>query len=184
MKEFLIAFALVVITASLIKTCSPETVSVETITKRDTVYLKPDTVIVESIVEVLKTSSLVKEVPVPVYVNDTLVYNYTAHRVFEDKVIVFDTISVFENTITDHKQNVILMDYQKTKEVIIEKPIMVTDSITLIKYIMPKDYGIAAGASVVNGAIIPTLKGNYKRHNIGFGFNGNTTLFQYTFKIL
>ncbi|MDV7396537.1 hypothetical protein RZS08_34395, partial [Arthrospira platensis SPKY1] len=113
--------------------------------------------------------------PVPVYINDTVVYNYTAHRIFEDKVIVFDTISVLENTITDHKQSVVLMDYQKTKEVIIEKPVKVTDSITLIKYIMPKDYGIAAGVSVVNGAIVPTLKGNYKRHNVGFGFNGNKT---------
>jgi hypothetical protein len=184
MKEFLIAFALVVITASLIKTCSPETVTVETVTKRDTVYLTPDTVILESIVEVLKTTSVVKEVPVPVYVNDTLVYNYTSHRLFEDKVIVFDTISVVDSKITDHKQQVILMDNIVTKEITIEKPFVVTDSITLIKYIMPKDYGLSAGASVINGAIVPTLKGNYKRHNVGFGFNGNTTLFQYTFKIL
>lgn len=184
MKEFLIAFALVVITASLIKTCSPETVSVETITKRDTVYLTPDTVIVESIVEVLKTTSVVKEVPVPVYVNDTLVYNYTSHRLFEDKVVIFDTISVFENTITDHKQQVVLMDNIVTKEIIIEKPVLVTDSITMIKYILPKDYGVSAGASLVNGSIVPTVKGNYKRHNVGFGFNGNISLLQYTFKIL
>jgi hypothetical protein len=182
MKEFLIAFSLVVVVATIVKQCSPTTVSIETVTKRDTVYLTPDTVIKEVIVEKLKIASVVREVPVPVEVKDTNVYNYVGFKIF-DNAVVFDTISVADNKIVNHKQSLALLEQNLITEKIIEIPVVITDTITITKYVQSAKYSLHAGATMVNTALIPTVKGTYKKHGVGIGYNGSSTLLQYTYKL-
>lgn len=196
-KLFWVVSGLLLLAVFLTRTCSKQNVVVkETISyKSDTIWLKPDTVVTEKVVTVNKTKVVTKEVPVPVSVQDTNVYNYTKVNYFGDTIAVIDTIIIANNEIVDHKQRVVLLDVTKQIEKVIEKPILVKESI--VEKIFDKKakpfIGVTYSQMEVNGerviSINPNLGLAVNRHYGGlgvvinnYGFNGISI--EYKYKLL
>jgi hypothetical protein len=164
----------------LTRTCTPPKIVVkEVITQvSDTIYLKPDTIYNEIIVTEYKTVTKTREVPVPIVREDTSVYEYATVNVFGDTIAVLDTITIVANRIVEHKQRVILMDVQTTKEVIVELPVVIRDTITVEKEITKTTSFPSAPTSFVGlsyiqtgyeTSFVPNVGRSFGRHYVGIG---------------
>lgn len=198
---FLIVAALIIAAVLLTRTCTPEKVRiVESVVAStpDTVYLKPDTVILEKVITQIKTVTKTREVPVLAELKDTNIYEYSTVNYFGDTIAVLDTILVADNQILDHKQRVVLMDALTVKEVRIEVPIVIRDTVTVTKEITKtissaNKMNLYAGASYLNQnanlSIVPSLGLSISRHyvdvglvrSLDAGFNG--MIFQYKYRL-
>lgn len=193
-KLFWVVSGLLLLAIFLTRTCSKqEQVVKEVISyKSDTIWLKPDTVVTEKIVTVNKTKTVTKEIPVPVIVQDTNVYNYSKVNYFGDTIAVIDTISIVNNEIVDHRQRVVLLDVTKQVEKVIEKPVVVKE--TIMERIFDKKakpyVGVTYSQMEVNGEKVvsfnPNLGLSINRHYGGlgvvinnYGFNGISIEYKY-----
>lgn len=193
-KLFWVVSGLLLLSIFLTRTCSKqEQVVKEVISyKSDTIWLKPDTVVTEKIVTVNKTKTVTKEIPVPVIVQDTNVYNYSKVNYFGDTIAVIDTISIVNNEIVDHRQRVVLLDVTKQVEKVIEKPVVVKE--TIMERIFDKKakpyVGVTYSQMEVNGEKVvsfnPNLGLSINRHYGGlgvvinnYGFNGISIEYKY-----
>jgi len=198
---FLIVAALIVAAVLLTRTCTPERVRiVEKVTTSipDTVYLKPDTVVVEKVITQIKTVTKTREVPKLAELKDTNIYEYQTVSYFGDTIAVLDTILVADNQIVDHKQRVVLMDALTVREVKIEVPIVIRDTVTITKEITKtissaNKMNLYAGAGYLNQdsniSIVPSLGFSVNRHYIDAGLvsslnNGfNGMIFSYKYRL-
>lgn len=196
---FWIVAGFILASVLLTRMCTPAKVTIKetVVTKSDTVWLKPDTVVNEVVVTEYKTIVKTRSVPTPVEVQDTNLYVYETANFFGDTIAVLDTISIVDNKIVDHKQRVVLMDVQTTVEKVIEVPVVITDTITVTKEItkeLPAAFSPSphAGLTYLNYGnemgIAPNMGYSFGRHYIGIGaivtFNKglNGGLFEYKFR--
>ena len=182
---FWIVAILLLVAILLTRKCTPERVQIVEKTvysTPDTVYLEPDTVVVEKVVTSIKTVTKVKEIPVAIAFKDTNVYEYATVNYFGDTIAVLDTISVAGNEIVEHKQRVVLMDNLTVREVKIEVPVIIRDTITVTKeitkelpaFFRPSAY---AGLTYMNyntnntgeTAFVPNAGFSFGKHYVGIG---------------
>jgi len=182
---FWIVAVLLLIAILLTRKCTPDRVQIVEKTvysTPDTVYLEPDTVVVEKVITNIKTVTKVKEIPVVKEVQDTNVYEYATVNYFGDTIAVLDSISVAGNEIVEHKQRVVLMDNLTVREVKIEVPVLIRDTITVTKeitkelpaFFRPSAY---AGLTYMNyntsivgeTAFVPNAGFSFGKHYVGIG---------------
>lgn len=194
---FIIASVLLTRWCTSTKTEIKETV----VTKSDTVWLKPDTVIKEIVVTEVKTVVKTKSIPAPSLDSsnslDSAVYVYDKVNFFGDTVAVIDTITVHQNQIVEHRQRVVLLDVQKVVEKVVEIPVVIRDTVEVTKEItktVPDIFNPSAYAGVTylnygnKTGIAPNAGYRFGRHYVGIGaiftlnqgLNGG--LFEYKFR--
>lgn len=186
MKNIFLIVAILIIAAILLtKRCTPERVQIVekvSYSTPDTVYLEPDTVVVEKAVTNIKTVTVLKEVPTLKVVKDTNVYEYATLNYFGDTIAVLDTISVADNKIIEHKQRVVLLDALTVREVRIEVPVVIRDTVTIDRevtkelpvFFRPSAY---AGLTYMNyntsiigeTSFVPNAGFSFGKHYVGIG---------------